>query len=286
MLQVLAAATAVVLWRAVDGLRRRGARRLGPLPPLIVVRPIRGLAPGLAANVRAALAQRYPGALETIFVLDDTGDPAYPVVRLLVNASSARARVVIAGPIHPGAHRQAPRDDRGAAVLRRRALKAAGGLGASAGQLVDDMDIGARLAHARFSNVLIGAPIAIRSDGMSWAAFRALALRWMIYSRTGIPLWPFGMPAMVLMAFHVTVIAAIRSGVNEGQQGAKPCGPLESRPERSKRGRSLRGGPRDAECNSLSPAWLRGLPRRRGVPSATRHRLRIEGHPGRSEGAR
>ena len=235
MLQGLAAATAVALWHAVDGLRRRGARRLGPLPPLIVVRPIRGLDPGLAANVRGALAQRYPGALETIFVLDDTGDPAYPVVRRLVHASSARAHVVIAGPIHPGAHRQAPRDDRGPAVLRRRALKAAGRLGASAGQLVDDMDIGARLVHAGFPIVLIGAPIAIRSDGMSWAAFRALALRWMIYSRTGIPLWPFGMPAMVLMlAFHVTVIAAIRSGMNEGQQGATPCRPLEPRPERSK----------------------------------------------------
>src|SRR5690349_3351519 len=98
-------------------------------------------------------------------------------------------------------------------VLRRRALEAAGGLGASAGQLVDDMDIGARLAHAGFRNVPIGAPIAIRSEGMTWAAFRALALRWMIYSRTGIPLWPFGMPAMVLMlAFHVTVIAAIIAG--------------------------------------------------------------------------
>jgi ceramide glucosyltransferase len=98
-------------------------------------------------------------------------------------------------------------------VLRRRALEAAGGLGASAGQLVDDMDIGARLAHAGFRNVLIGAPIAIRSEGMTWAAFRALALRWMIYSRTGIPLWPFGMPAMVLMlAFHVAVIAAIIAG--------------------------------------------------------------------------
>jgi ceramide glucosyltransferase len=102
VLQGLAAATAVVLWRAVDGLRRRGARRLAPLPSLIVVRPIRGLDPGLAANVRAALAQRYPGALETIFVLDDTSDPAYPVVRRLVDASSARARVVIAGPIPPG----------------------------------------------------------------------------------------------------------------------------------------------------------------------------------------
>ena len=300
VLQGLAATTAIVLWRAVDGLRPRGARRLAPLPSLIVVRPIRGLDPGLAANLRAALAQRYPGALETIFVLDDTSDPAYPVVRRLVDASSARARVVIAGPLPRGRTgklhamieglraarldarlvgfadsdtRPAPtllaelaravvaQPDVGAAfapavtvsrprtvgdvgygllldgiydplaalamtqarslpfimgqtmVLRRRALEAAGGLGASAGQLVDDMDIGARLAHAGFRNILIGTPIAIRSEGMTWGAFRELALRWMIYSRTGIPLWPFGMPAMVLMlAFHVTVIAAIIAG--------------------------------------------------------------------------
>ena len=307
MLQGLAAATAVVLWRAVDGLRRRGARRLGPLPPLIVVRPIRGLDPGLAANVRAALAQRYPGALETIFVLDDTGDPAYPVVRRLADASSARARVVIAGPIRPGRTgklhamieglraarldarlvgfadsdtRPAPtllaelaravvaQPDIGAAfapavtasrprtvgdvgygllldgiydpqaalamtqarslpfimgqtmVLRRRALEAAGGLGASAGQLVDDMDIGARLAHAGFCNVLIGAPIAIRSDGMSWAAFRALALRWMIYSRTGIPLWPFGMPDTAKGAGVGAVIGALTGAAAGAAIGA------------------------------------------------------------------
>ena len=84
VLQGIAATTAIVLWHAVDGPRRHGARRLAPLPSLVVVRPIRGLDPGLAANVRAALAQRYPGALDTIFVLDETGDPAYPVVRRLV----------------------------------------------------------------------------------------------------------------------------------------------------------------------------------------------------------
>ena len=78
VLQGLAATTAIVLWHAVDGLRRRDARRLPPLPSLIVVRPIRGLDPGLAANVRAGLAQTYPGSLETIFVLDDTSDLAYP----------------------------------------------------------------------------------------------------------------------------------------------------------------------------------------------------------------
>ena len=77
VLQGLATTTAIVLWRAVSRLRRRGARQLAPLPSLIVARPIRGLDPGLAANVRAALAQRYPGSLETIFVRDDTSDPAY-----------------------------------------------------------------------------------------------------------------------------------------------------------------------------------------------------------------
>ena len=41
-------------------------------------------------------------------------------------------------------------------VLRRRALEAAGGLGASAGQLVDDMDIGARLAEWPINSFRIG----------------------------------------------------------------------------------------------------------------------------------
>ena len=66
----LAAAALVASWRA---LRPRGDDGPEPeaLPAIVVVRPIRGLDPGLPVNLRAALEQRYPGEMETIFVLDD-----------------------------------------------------------------------------------------------------------------------------------------------------------------------------------------------------------------------
>ena len=297
----LAIATTVALWGAVDTLHSRRAARRERLPPMLVVRPVRGLDPGLDDNVAAALGQRYPGALETIFVLDDPDDPAYAVVRRRVEAGSAHARVVIAGSIRPGrtgklhamiegmragrfraplvcfadsdtrphptllaalARAVLADADVGAAfapavsvarprtagdvgygllldgiygpqaalamartgslpfimgqtmVLRRRALAAAGGLEASTGQLVDDMDIGARIVRAGFRNVLVGPPVPVRSQGLRWSAFRALALRWMAYSRTGIPLWPFGAPATVLeVSFHVSLFAAATAAV-------------------------------------------------------------------------
>jgi cellulose synthase/poly-beta-1,6-N-acetylglucosamine synthase-like glycosyltransferase len=63
---------------------------------------VRALDPGLGANGAAALAQRYPGPLETIFVVDGTDDPAYPVVSRLVEAgprawSSGKLHAMIEG---------------------------------------------------------------------------------------------------------------------------------------------------------------------------------------------
>jgi ceramide glucosyltransferase len=296
-LVALAAATTVALWRALDVLRARPPRGGRRLPPMLVIRPVRGLEPGLRGNVTAALAQRYPGRLETIFVLDTPDDPAHPLLRERLARAPGRARLVFAGAVRPGltgklhamiqgmraAREPAPlvcfadsdtrphptllaslaravlaAPDIGAAfapavsvapprtagdvgygllldgiygpeaalamaragslpfimgqtmVLRRRALDAAGGLGASAGQLVDDMDIGARLAHAGFRNVLAGPPVAVRSAGVTWSAFRSLARRWMAYSRTGIPLGAFAAPAAALGAlFYGASLAAV-----------------------------------------------------------------------------
>jgi hypothetical protein len=95
-------------------------------------------------------------------------------------------------------------------VLRRRALDAAGGLGASAGQPVDDLDIGARLAHAGFRNVLAGPPVAVKSAGLAWSGFRSIARRWMAYSRPGIPRGGFAAPAAALGAlFYGAPLAAV-----------------------------------------------------------------------------
>src|SRR5262249_48280114 len=74
-LRALAPTPTVALWRAMAAVRARPPRGGRRLPPMLVIRPVRGLEPGLAGNVAAALAQRYPGRLETIFVLDDPDDP-------------------------------------------------------------------------------------------------------------------------------------------------------------------------------------------------------------------
>ena len=101
-LVALAAASTVALWRALDAVRARPPRGGRRLPAMLVIRPVRGLEPGLDGNVAAALAQRYPGRLETIFVLDDPVDPAYPVLRERLARAPGRARIVFAGPMRPG----------------------------------------------------------------------------------------------------------------------------------------------------------------------------------------
>jgi len=94
-LVALAAATTVALWRALDAVRARPPRGGRRLPAMLVIRPVRGLEPGLDGNVAAALAQRYPGRLETIFVLDDPVDPAYPVLRERLARAPGPARIVL-----------------------------------------------------------------------------------------------------------------------------------------------------------------------------------------------
>ncbi|HEX6245747.1 MAG TPA: glycosyltransferase, partial [Polyangiales bacterium] len=66
-------------------------------PSLTVIRPIKGLDAGARENTEALLAQDYPGPLQTLFVLDSSADPAYPLVSELVAASGKDARVLLAG---------------------------------------------------------------------------------------------------------------------------------------------------------------------------------------------
>jgi ceramide glucosyltransferase len=263
---------------------------LSALPPLLVIRPVRGHDAGLEANVEAALAQEYPGAMETIFVLDDDSDPAGPIIERAIAERGGDARVLFAGPLRRGrtgklhammaglaaAELEAPlvcfadsdtrpgptllgelasvvvaRPSIGAAfargvcseramttwdvghsmmldalygpqatlamvsrgrlpfimgqtvVLRRSALSDAGGLEASQGQLVDDMHIGRRIAAAGYENILCPQPVTLVQAGLSWQAFRSLAIRWITYSRTGIPFWPFNGPTIVFAGTYL-----------------------------------------------------------------------------------
>src|SRR5262249_4647720 len=82
---VALALLAEIMWTHMQlrrAIRRvRPPRRTLPLyPSVTVIRPMRGRDVGADENVAAALDTGYPGEVETIFVLDDERDPAYPMV--------------------------------------------------------------------------------------------------------------------------------------------------------------------------------------------------------------
>jgi ceramide glucosyltransferase len=71
--------------------------RLDRYPSISVIRPVRGRDVDAAENFAAALDTGYPGPVETIFVVDDESDPAWPLLRQAV-ANQPDARLVVAGP--------------------------------------------------------------------------------------------------------------------------------------------------------------------------------------------
>jgi ceramide glucosyltransferase len=103
---VAAIALGFAVWshvRLVRGLDRpRGAPRNLARPSVSIVRPIRGLDAGLEANLQAAFHHGYPGAVETLFVLDDPSEPALPLVERAIAVAKAEgvpdsARVLFCG---------------------------------------------------------------------------------------------------------------------------------------------------------------------------------------------
>jgi ceramide glucosyltransferase len=96
-----------VLWshrqlrRAIRDARPERAP-LSRYPSVTVVRPVRGRDVDAEENFAAALDTGYPGPVETIFVIDDETDPAYPLLLEVVARDRARARIIIAGSPPPG----------------------------------------------------------------------------------------------------------------------------------------------------------------------------------------
>lgn len=82
------------LQRAVRDARHGHTPHRDDLPPVTVIRPIKDKDPGLEQNLEAALTYDYPGEVQTIFVLDDDRDPAYPVVREAMQDARARGEDV------------------------------------------------------------------------------------------------------------------------------------------------------------------------------------------------
>ena len=91
--------------RTVRALRLREDQRPAPLashPPVTVIRPVKGIDVEQEANFRAALDTGYTGEVETIFIVEDEEDPAYPLIRRAIDshvASGAHgsSRIVLAG---------------------------------------------------------------------------------------------------------------------------------------------------------------------------------------------
>src|SRR5262245_57577586 len=84
------------LTRAIH-LARPTRRPLAHYPSVTVIRPVRGRDVGAGDNFAAALDTGYPGEVETLFVVDDTNDPAWPLLQRAVE-EHPQARLLVAGP--------------------------------------------------------------------------------------------------------------------------------------------------------------------------------------------
>jgi ceramide glucosyltransferase len=256
----------------------RRPQRLSHYPSVSVIRPIRGLDTRVERNIRAALDHRYPGELETLFVFDDTSEPAIPLVREAIRArrrtgqrvdaqilfcgqpptgQTGKLNAMIVGlgrarhelisfvdsdvlqdreamatlvetlvttpgagaAFAPAVMEARPRTvgDVGYALLlnglygpaaalttqklhgelpfimgqfmifKRKTLEAIGGLQSAEGQLVDDMYIGMRVKAAGYHNVVSSHSVAIIAAGSTLGEFLQTFVRWITYSRSGLP---------------------------------------------------------------------------------------------------
>jgi ceramide glucosyltransferase len=74
---------AISLWAArafVRDSRRAGLMESASLPPVSVLKPLKGLDPGLLAALETQCRQQYPGQWEILFGLSDLDDPAAEVI--------------------------------------------------------------------------------------------------------------------------------------------------------------------------------------------------------------
>jgi ceramide glucosyltransferase len=109
---LVAALVLIAVARSHARLMRALLRSLPPgtkppsYPSVTIVRPIRGLDVGARENLHALLATTYPGELEILCVLDSESDPAYPLVRDMIQErrtlGRGRFEALIAGPPPPG----------------------------------------------------------------------------------------------------------------------------------------------------------------------------------------
>lgn len=83
-------ATHVIRARVLGWPPAPSSRSARALPPVTIVRPIKGLDVGARENLEALLAQDYPGRVQVLLVLDDERDPSYALAREVAEAHRAR----------------------------------------------------------------------------------------------------------------------------------------------------------------------------------------------------
>jgi ceramide glucosyltransferase len=105
-------------------------------------------------------------------------------------------------------------------LLRRSALVRIGGVEAADGQLVDDMYLGQRLVAAGYRNLVTSHPVPVIQHGLPLRDFASVFVRWITFSRTGLPGLRFkAVPFLHGAACWVGTLAAV-AAVGSGHLAA------------------------------------------------------------------
>lgn len=94
----------VCLWSALAVLRQKEPVAPGPLPPVSILKPLRGPDPELDAALRSHCVQDYP-EYEVLLGVSDAADPAVPVAEQLAREFPGRVRLLVC-PQALGANRK------------------------------------------------------------------------------------------------------------------------------------------------------------------------------------
>jgi ceramide glucosyltransferase len=94
-------------------------------------------------------------------------------------------------------------------AFKREAISAIGGLETAQGQLVDDMYLGQRLVECGYRNAMSPHPVAIVQKGSTLNQFAGTFIRWITFSRSGLPAMSFKINSWLLaIAFWLGLAAA------------------------------------------------------------------------------
>ncbi len=92
---------ALALWAARSFAQSAvpGADAAHPVPPVSILKPIKGLDPGLHAALRTHCTQQYAAPVELLFAVRSLADPAVPVLRALAEEFPAMRIEVVETPL-------------------------------------------------------------------------------------------------------------------------------------------------------------------------------------------